>query len=170
MAVWSCLCYLISFDDLCPKGTDNFVKLCVGARQPGGGRKAQLMHYENTRVHRIVKDGWIQCGDIVDSTGANSAAVLDLSGTVPDESFAVDFGFPPGGIVGYANSGSHTNGSQFFITMGPCEWMNSKFVGFGRVIQGFDVLRAINLVPTSNQCPQKNILIEHCGVAPEAES
>ena len=45
---------------------DNFVKLCEGAKQPGAGRKATLMHYKNCPIHRIVKDGWFQCGDVVD--------------------------------------------------------------------------------------------------------
>ena len=35
------------------------------------------------------------------------------------------------GIVGMANKGRHTNGSQFYITLQPCEWMNTKYVAFG---------------------------------------
>eukprot|EP01037_Dinobryon_pediforme_P046368 gene46368-59593_t len=54
-------------------------------------------------------------------------------------------------VVGYANSGPHCNGSQFFITLGPCDWMNQKFVGFGRVIQGFSALKTLNSLRTSNQ-------------------
>ena len=94
--------------------------------------------------------------------------MLDLSGAVPDESFAVDFGFPLGGIVGYANSGAHTNGSQFFVTLGPCDWMNNSFVGFGRILQGYDLLRKLNKLKTSNQCPERKIVVDRCGVAPEA--
>ena len=76
----------------------------------------------------------------------------------------MDFGFHAGGIIGFANSGSHSNGSQFFITMGPCEWMNHNYVGIGRILQGYDVITTLNLVNTSNQRPVKAITIQNCGV------
>lgn len=151
------------FEELCPKACENFIKLIEGARLPGAGRKAPLLQYKNCPIHRLVKDGWMQCGDVMDGTGENSSAVLDPSGTVADESFSVDFGSPLGGILGLANNGAHTNGSQFFITLGPCEWMNSKFVGIGRVVQGFDVLRAVNKIPTQNQKPTRKIVVDTCG-------
>ena len=126
-----------------------------------------MFHYVNSPVHRVVRNGWFQCGDIVDGSGANSIAAMDKSGAVADESFSVDFGFPPGGIVGFANSGPHSNGSQFFVTSGPCPWMNHNFVGFGRVVQGFSTLRTINAAPTSNERPTLNIVVGSCGLAPE---
>ncbi len=149
---------------MCPKACENFTKLCMKATVPGS---QQVFHYADSPVHRLVKDGWLQCGDIVDGSGLNSIAAMDKSGAVADESFSVDFGFAPGGIVGFANNGPHTNGSQFFITMGPCAWMNHNFVGFGRVVQGFSVLRHINKVPTNNQRPSLNIVVGACGEAPE---
>ena len=85
---------------------------------------------------------------------------------IQDESFSIDFGLAVGGVVGYANSGPHCNGSQFFITLGPCDWMNQKFVGFGRVIQGFSALKTLNSLRTSNQVPDRNIIISACGDAP----
>ncbi len=93
-----------------------------------------------------------------------------LSTVIQDESFSLDFGLAVSGVVGYANSGPHSNGSQFFITLGPCEWMNQKFVGFGRVIQGFSALRLLSSVKTSNQVPDKNIFISACGIAPVEEN
>lgn len=136
------------------------MKLCVGV-----GKEPNTLRYKLCPVHRIVKDGWIQTGDIIDGTGANSMAVLNDSGKVPDESFTADFGFAHGGMVGFANDGSHSSGSQFFITMGPCEWMNHNFVGVGKVLQGFQVLRTLNTLSTNNQKPVKNIIIEDCGMA-----
>jgi len=35
------------------------------------------------------------------------------------------------GILGMANKGRHTNGSQFYITLQPAAWMNTKYVAFG---------------------------------------
>lgn len=44
-----------------------------------------------------------------------------------------DFSIPHSkrGIVGMANRGRHTNGSQFFITLQPAPWMDTKYVAFG---------------------------------------
>jgi cyclophilin family peptidyl-prolyl cis-trans isomerase len=122
--------------------------------------------YKNCPIHRLVKNGWFQSGDVIDGTGKNSIAVIDESGIVRDESFAADFGFAPGGIVGYANDGPHTNRSQFFVTLAGCSWMNNKFVGVGRVLQGFNVLRVLNGLPTSNQVPSRAVIISDCGLNP----
>jgi peptidyl-prolyl cis-trans isomerase-like 6 len=156
--------YVLVFDrftELCPQAASNFLKLCEGAKIGD-----QLLQYKGSPIHRLVKDGWIQCGDLVDGSGANSSAVLDATQLVPDESFTLDFGFPAGGVVGFANSGSHSSGSQFFITMGPCEWMNHNYVGVGRLLQGFSVLRTLNQLATSNQRPVRSITVANCGVTP----
>lgn len=48
-----------------------------------------------------------------------------------DESFAVPHN--KRGILGMANKGPHTNGSQFYITLQPTPWMDRTFVAFGFV-------------------------------------
>ena len=58
----------------------------------------------------------------------------------------------------------HSNGSQFFITLRGCEWMNNGFVGVGRVIQGYNSLRLLNSIVTTNQKPSKLIVIDDCGL------
>ena len=146
---------------MCPQAASNFQKLCEGVKAGD-----EFAHYKGCPIHRLVKNGWIQCGDLVDGSGANSLAVLDATQIIPDESFTLDFGFAPGGIVGFANSGAHSSGSQFFITLGPCEWMNHSYVGVGRLLQGYHVLRTLNSVETSNQRPAKDITVQSCGVTP----
>lgn len=145
------------FEDLCPQACANFVKLCQGGTAGAG----VAFNYQNSVVHRVVENGWFQCGDIVDNSGANS---VSSTGTpIPDECFSVDFGEERGGVLGYVNSGPHSNGSQFFITLGSCSWMNNSKVGFGRVLQGYDVLSQINTAPTRNQRPIPEITIATCG-------
>ncbi|MEZ4714457.1 MAG: peptidylprolyl isomerase, partial [Caldilineaceae bacterium] len=39
-----------------------------------------------------------------------------------------------------ANRGPNTNGSQFFLTFGPADWLNGGYTIFGEVIEGLDVL------------------------------
>ena len=114
-------------------------------------------------MHRKVQNGWIQLGDVVDGSGANSIAALE-EGSVRDESFSVSFDDQDGGIVGFCNSGPHSNGSQFFITLGPCPWMDYKFVGIGKVIHGEKVMKAIKEIETRNQVPENKIEIIDAGV------
>ena len=56
-----------------------------------------------------------------------------------------DLTFSRPGMVGMANSGPDTNGSQFFITYAPVSHLNKNYTIFGQVINGQDV--AENLTP-----------------------
>ncbi len=49
------------------------------------------------------------------------------------------------GILAMANSGADTNGSQFFITLGPAPNLNGRYTIFGKVTEGMDAVRAIRL-------------------------
>ena len=64
-----------------------------------------------------------------------------------------------------ANSGPDTNGSQFFITCAPAEFLDGKHVVFGRVIEGLMILRKMESVPTSgvNNKPTLPVVISECG-------
>ena len=148
------------FEDLCPKASENFALLCTGER--GRDPKTDVtLSYEGSPVHRVVPGGWLQAGDILDGSGNHSISAF--GGTFEDECFSVDFNCLIGGILGYSSNGPHSNGSQFFITLGPCEYLNLNKVGFGRVIHGYSVLREIEKVPCSYERPTKNIIIHSCG-------
>lgn len=144
------------YDHLCPKACANFIKLCCN----DGGKQAAYM---DVPIHRLVPGGWLQCGDTTDGSGANSEAAMEGGGKIEDESFSVNFDAEFGGLLGYVSSAPHSNGSQFFITLGPCEWMNNKFQGFGRVVQGYDALKRIEQAKTKNQRPVPMIKIGGCG-------
>jgi len=148
------------FTDLVPIACENFIKLCTGEL---GATELAKLHYVGCPVHRVVPGGWLQCGDIVDGSGMCSLAAIGKDGKVQDESYMCDFSAPLGGIVGYSTSSSHSIGSQFFITLGPCEWMNGEFVGIGRVVQGFNALKNIEDAPTRNQRPFPPIVVSNGG-------
>ena len=107
------------------------------------------LHYQGCPVHRVVPGGWLQAGDIVLGDGGGSWAAVGKEGKVQEESFVCDFGSPLGGIVGFSTSQAHSIGSQFFITLGACDWMNGDYVGVGRVIQGFETLRRVGACQTT---------------------
>jgi len=54
-----------------------------------------------------------------------------------------DLVFDKAGVVAMANAGPDTNGSQFFITFGPQEFLNGGYTIFGQVVSGMDVVNAI---------------------------
>jgi len=148
------------FTDRCPMACENFLKLCTG--ELGATEEAKL-HYVGCPVHRVVPGGWIQCGDIVGGTGKNSLAAIGENGRLADENFTFDFSNPLGGMVGWSTSEPHSIGSQFFITLGKCGWMNGEFEGFGRVIQGYTVLKTIETCAANNQRPARPIIIGDAG-------
>lgn len=59
-----------------------------------------------------------------------------------------------------ANSGPNTNGSQFFVTLAPTQWLDNKHTIFGRIASGMTVINRIGMVDTdSSDRPTEDIKI-----------
>jgi len=70
-------------------------------------------------------------------------------------------------LLGMANSGKDTNGSQFFITTAITSWLDGRHVVFGEVLEGFDVVDKIQNVPKgSGDKPSKPIKVAKSGELP----
>ncbi|KFP20875.1 Peptidyl-prolyl cis-trans isomerase-like 6, partial [Egretta garzetta] len=148
------------FSDACPRTCENFRALCAGgAKSPCDGRE---LTYKNSLFHRLVENGWIQGGDIITGKGDGGESIYGPTFEGSNyESFSVRH--KGRGVLGMANKGRHSNSSQFYITLQPAPYLDKKYVAFGQLIEGTEVLQRLEAVPTCNERPTVACKIIHCG-------
>eukprot|EP00299_Pterocystis_sp_00344_P017686 c8862_g1_i2.p1 GENE.c8862_g1_i2~~c8862_g1_i2.p1 ORF type:complete len:476 (-),score=130.26 c8862_g1_i2:8-1435(-) len=115
------------FPEECPKTVENF------------STHAKNGYYNNMIFHRVIKGFMVQTGDpLGDGTGGASIWGKDF-----EDEIHRDLRHDRPFTVSMANAGPNTNGSQFFITTQPAQWLDGKHTVFGRVIKGMDVVTKI---------------------------
>ena len=62
-----------------------------------------------------------------------------------------------------ANAGPNTNGSQFFLCTVKTEWLDGKHCVFGSVVEGMNVVQAIEAVGSQSGKTTKPVVIADCG-------
>ncbi|KAK9380281.1 cyclophilin-like domain-containing protein [Kockiozyma suomiensis] len=116
-----------------PKTCKNFYEL------------ARRGYYNGTIFHRIIPDFMIQGGDPT-GTGRGGSSIY---GDKFEDEIHPGLKHTGAGILSMANSGPNTNGSQFFITLAPTDWLDGKHTIFGRVSDGMKVVQRMGLVRTA---------------------
>jgi cyclophilin family peptidyl-prolyl cis-trans isomerase len=92
-------------------------------------------YFNGVTFHRVLEGFMAQGGDPTGTGGGGPGYEF-----VNEDS---DLTFDKDGVVAMANAGRDTNGSQFFITFGPQEFLNGDYTIFGQVIEGMDVVNEI---------------------------
>jgi peptidyl-prolyl cis-trans isomerase A (cyclophilin A) len=146
------------FPEEAPKTVANFVELAEGKRDwthPVTSKKSKEKLYDGTIFHRVIPEFMIQGGDPAGSgTGGPGYRFEDETKGSPHR-----FNVP--GKLAMANAGPNTNGSQFFITVAPTEWLTGKHTIFGEVAEGQDVVEKISKVARNSQDkPHKPVVIQ----------
>jgi peptidyl-prolyl cis-trans isomerase A (cyclophilin A) len=152
------------FEDHAPKTVENFVGLAEGTKEwldPNSREVAARPFYDGLAFHRIIADFMIQGGcPLGTGTGGPGYQFAD--------EFHPDLQFDRPYLLAMANAGPGTNGSQFFITVIPTDWLNRKHTIFGEVADEASkaVVDAIATVQTDRQGrPAEPVTIERVTVS-----
>jgi peptidyl-prolyl cis-trans isomerase A (cyclophilin A) len=140
-----------------PRTTANFIGLATGQRpwlDLPSGRARTNAFYNGLTFHRVIA-GFMSQG------GSPNGSGTDGPGYVFTDEFSPQLVFDSFGALAMANSGTNSNGSQFFITVAPYAFGNNTYAIFGRVVAGSNVVYAINHVATdANDKPLTNVVIQ----------
>lgn len=153
------------FAKVAPRTVENFRALSTG--EMGLGRTGKPLHYKRSRFHRIIPGFMCQGGDFTLGNGRGGESIYGR--TFKDEWQHGVIPHSGAGLLSMANRGRDTQSSQFFITLAATPWLDHLHVVFGRVVQGMDVVTAMEAVGTKSGKPSKAVAVTDCGEVEDEE-
>ncbi|KAJ6595131.1 cyclophilin-like domain-containing protein [Mycena vulgaris] len=139
------------YDAEVPRTAHNFRELATGEHGFG---------YAGCGFHRIIPQFMLQGGDFTRHNGTGGKSIYGEK--FADENFIHKY--TRAGLLSMANAGKNTNGSQFFITTLSMPHLDGNHVIFGEVVEGMDVVRAIEGNGRPDGTPRTKVVVEGCGV------
>jgi peptidyl-prolyl cis-trans isomerase B (cyclophilin B) len=129
--------------DVAPGHVRNFLRL------------AQLGVYDGTGFHRVVPKFAVQAGDLSSRPAPLTQVQRRAVGSVKGEFNPIKH---EAGVVSMARGDDPDSAStSFFICTGPSPSLDGKYTAFGRVLQGMDVVAAIEQAPLDGEAPRTRI-------------
>jgi peptidyl-prolyl cis-trans isomerase A (cyclophilin A) len=132
------------FDQKAPKTVANFVGLAEGTKEwthPKTKERHKKPYYDGIVFHRVIDGFVIQGGDPLGQGYGGPGYTFE-------DEFHPDLRHDRAGVLSMANAGPNTNGSQFFITLGPTPHLDKRHSVFGAVVSGLDVIEKIGKTKT----------------------
>jgi peptidylprolyl isomerase len=145
------------FSDKVPRTAENFRALCTGEK--GVGKSGKPLHFKGSTFHRVIPQFMLQGGDFTRGNGTGGESIYGEK--FADENFSLRHDRP--GLLSMANAGPNTNGSQFFVTTVVTNWLDGKHVVFGEVVEGMNVVKAVEAVGSGSGAVSKPVTITDCG-------
>jgi len=113
----------------------------------------KLGFYDGLAFHRVIQGFMAQGGCPLGNGRGNPGYAFDGE-------FSPSVKHDKPGLLSMANAGPGTDGSQFFLTFLPTPWLDGKHTIFGEVVEGMDVLKALEAAGSQSGATSEPLKME----------